>query len=375
MSIRRLVDCTYLHSVGRCLNGEAIHRDDLANFLRFIGEVLISDRLHFTADPTGPVYGPATEVVKDISARIGTPRFITHFDSSVIDHVDACRRTAMVLASDILSFRFVTQVGQPHGSISPQFTGLAPDPDRLLFDDLREMVRTGRGFPRPTTDGPAGVPRFVLSQPAVVKALSATSLLDSFDNEDAFLALTAAVRALVYRHIGIQLRAGYLPATARAKLLIVPPRFLDDIGTIPRDVGQEDQRLSLATAVDALVQFNSGHPGDILTNAWAWRDTLIPLRKHLLPRVPGDALAVSFDAAKENRTLNDAFSRLMDGIRDTSILDIFEVEYVFFGAPNGSIKMSPGRLKDWLDHRRASRRVRAFADFVRPAKYMDTLTA
>lgn len=370
IKLRRLIDCTYLHSVVRCLRGRAVHPDDLGNFLRVVGEVLVADRLMFTADVLGPVYRPAMEAASELQEAIGDATLLRHFDISSLDHAKACEKAAIDLASDLRSCDLFVSGG---GVVSPDFENAVEDPDVSFFDDLRTAVREpGLRLPKPTLE-PSTVSRYVLTRPVVLDAMRDTKLLDNFTGTEDYLRLTASVRSIVYRHMGGRLNAVYLPATSRAKLLLSNQTLVDTIGAIPAEVERGAPLFSLASAVDAVVRLSSGDPREILRRAWQWRNTLAPLKEDLVQRVQGDALGSSFKKASQLRSMTKEFEGIVAGDPGPRLMDALDFQLVFFGIP--VVKVQGGKLQDYLTRNRAMRRLGSFADLIRDARDLQAISA
>jgi hypothetical protein len=367
--MRRLIDCTYLHSVTRCLRGQAAHPDDLANFLRVVGELMLADCLMFTTDRTGPVYRPAVAAALEFESVIGDDKFLKNFEISTADHAIFCEKAALDIAADLRDFDLSTRTG----IVSPIFENTAEDPDGAFFADLKDIVSNRRSRLPELPLNATNVSRFVLTRPKVLDALHESKVLERMMQPDEFLRLTAAVRSIVYRHIGQNMKASYLPATSRAKVLpLAPASAIDPVGGLPGTINEEGPLFSLASAVDALVRVSDGNPQEILRRAWAHRKAMLPLRRFLTPNLPGDAVSTSFKRAADVRSMSKEFDDIVAGVKGPRLLDAIEFQFVFFAFP--IVKVQGGKFRDWIERQHAQKRAGRFADLVRNAKQLHAVS-
>ena len=372
--IRRLIDCTYLHGVARCLRGEADHFDDVTNFLRLVGEILVADRILFTADQLGPVYKPAVEAATLVGDAIANGELVQHFDMQWVNYSEVCERAAADVAQDIEYLPKATS----GGALSPVFESLQSDPDGSLLHTLQLAVLSDRhDFPDPTLV-PGNAARFVLTRPKVLNALRRTNVLNGFRDANDFIRLTAAVRAIIYSHVGRELKATYLPAVSRARLLpscsgpfikTVSPLMLDAVDT---QKGSE-KTLSLATAVDVVVRLSDGSPYDILRRAWQVRATTLPIRDLFGFDAPGDALSTNLTAHAMTQQISKEFQAILKGQAPPRLLDCVEMKFVMFAIP--TMTVHPTKLQEWKDRKAARSRIASFAELIHKSDLFDAVPA
>jgi hypothetical protein len=375
--MQRLIDCTYLHGVARCLRGEAVHFDDLTNFLRLIGEMLLADRLLFTADPTGPVYKPSIEAASMFADLVGDKSFLQHFDIKWVDYMAACQRAATDITVDLKKLPLPSP---SVGPISPSFENSTKDPDGLFLHDLRAMISSKQSAQSDPVLHPANAARFVLTRPDVINSLRRTNFLSAFSKEKDFVRLTAVVRTIIYRHIGLQLKSTYLPASSRAQLLPAFHRIGEDEITALFEAAYNERiskvtsaSFSLTSAVDALVRSSRGDPKEILLNAWKARGVILPLRNVLAPAVQGDALGVSFKQHAQIRKLSKEFGEIINGNDGPHLIDCIQIQFVLFAIP--SLTLYPGRFREWFTRKRSFQRVGRFAELIQRANNLKAIPA
>lgn len=362
--MRRIIDCTYLHAVVRCLRGEASHFDDLTTFLRLVAEILVADRIFFTADHRGPVYKPAIAAARELTASIGDATLLSHFEVDAINYADACEHAALDVATDL---RSMGKFSEPVGAISPVFDSSPQDPDAAFFWELRTALASTSPVALNFALHPANAARFVLTRPKVLDALRKSCLLDTFTGEQHFVRLTAAVRTIIYRHIGAQLGATYLPASSRANLLPMSHRDPYSVGGMAEGVFKaSDSPFSLASGVDAIVRLSSGEPKDIIRRAWQYRGAVFPVRDLLCRSAPGDALGASFRRVSDGRALASHLANILEGEDGPLLADCLEIQFILFAIP--ILTLHPGKLLQWTRRKRALRRIGKFADLLTRAE-------
>jgi hypothetical protein len=363
--MRRIIDCTYLTAVARCLRGEATHLDDVTTLLRFAAEILLADQVLFTADPSGPVYWPAIRAAQTVAECTGASNFLRHFTADAVDYTYACRAAAADLALDL---KFIPSTGLSTGSVYPEFSGCDHNPDINIFVDTRDAVRAGKQlFPLNYAKPETGM-RFILTQPAVVKGLRRSGALETIKDEEGCLWLTAAIRMFIYRHVAHQLQGVYLPGSSRAKLL--PARnWRPIIQAQQPGLHAAQSPLSLAAAVDALVRLSAGDPRDLLRRAWLHRSLIFPLRE-LLDIVPQrDAIGSSFKTALDAKRLGKQLADVLAGAPDPTLADCLDIQFVFFAIP--TLKINLKQFGEWRRRRRALKRVGQFANLMLQAEHLD----
>jgi hypothetical protein len=367
----RLIDCTYLNAVGRCLRGQAVDVDDLTSLLRISAEILVADRILFCADPMGPVFKNAKLTAAQFSDALGSRSLLGHFQVDTIDYAKACNQAAVAVAEDL---EHLGRSRVPTVTISPIFDDHATDPDGAFLFELREALNSKGPFSLDFILEPANAARFVLTRPAVVEQLRRSDLLNRFESGDEFLRLTAAIRSLVYREIATQLNATYLPATSRAKLFTVydfDAYGLDGVMQLPDT--PPDKALSLASAVDALVRTCSGDPQRMLRQAWELRNATLPLRDLIHQKTAGDALASYFKAGADTAGLSEQLESIVRGESGPLLAESLDIQFLLFAIPTVSINM--GKVQQWAMRKRALRRLGQFANLLYKARQIRATTA
>ena len=360
--MERLVDCSYLTGAASCLEGKSTHIDDLSCFLRLVGEILLADKIRFTADPTGPVYAPAIESARIISDAVGNKELLTHFVVDSINYREACTNAAEDLVADLI---YLPPRPASQGKVSPKFEGFNSDPDSLFFEALVQAVSTsGRSMPKVTLK-PANASRFVLSQPHVLQTLQQSGVLDNYHDSNDFLRLTAFVRTLIYRQIAHQLNATYLPSSARTKLLPDARKIRpDEFSNINlRSLHEAPPQLSLITAVDSIIRTANGDPSAILRKAWAMRSSLSPVRGLLRARAKGDALAIG-DLETDPRTseIFSVYDKIVTSGDSITLSKCIDIKLGLFFLP--VLTIHPSAFAKWFRTKNARKRSSNFAHLV-----------
>lgn len=366
--MRRLIDSTYLFSVYRCIKGAGTSLDDVENFLRFVGEILIADHLLFTADETGPVYEPATKAMAEINSYCRSEKFIRHFSHRSVKYREICLRAARTLAGE-LSFVRPELFTIQRSRFEPHFTSSNPD-ERLA--QLLESIKRGENASPPPLLSPATATQFVISQPEPFKALSAKMHAGFELDEVGTIAFAAAIRMLIYTHMGSSLKSDYLPATGRSRIHSLVQRvehpyaqnLLESISkksSAPNDP-------PIARAVSALVAINEGEPTAILTSAFVLRSKTSGARSYFRQEIPQDGCLIGEN--RLSRELKNAIDVQLGQSDPPSIFDALDPRlFLVGGLPAALIKVD--KLGQWLTYKLRRRQTSEIASFLMLARKKD----
>lgn len=361
--LKRVIDCTYLAAVHRVLRGDANSTDDLRSFLRFIGEVLVSDRILYTADPMGPVYTQAQEAVAFIQALGGRERLLQHFSYTDFDYRGACERAAKVLSREV-DYLIASELPRSE-FVSPVFDSGVAHPDTPVHDMLMQIIATGQPIPPPRVLTPGSAVHFVLSQGELARRVVQKRVILGNTSAEQVCSFAAAIRTFIYHQVAACLTATYLPSSSRVTLLQAVAPVSDD-----RDWGvlMDNREASpaedtpLVKLVDGLVHKCEGEPSSILREAFQLRDAFRAIRGFLRASLPGDACLFTFEEIAEFRALDGVLNSLLSGERRPAISDFLDVTVICFAIPN--VRVRGDKFREWFKFKRRAEQIQRLARFI-----------
>ncbi len=360
----RLIDNSYLQSVGACLDGKAQHANQVGTLLRFVGEIVASEQIYFTADEKSVVYPISMKAVESVQAATNDAGFL-RFVRPTEENLRAAWEAAGAELAAELSFIMTGTAAGRAPDVDPQFTDNCNPDDRIhslvISHKLAEKAED-------VTQSP-------VSSNTALGVLTREPLREEIDkmvrrgqwHADVSQTLAIATRILTYETLSEILGATYLPSLGRSELSSTlglalgraVPNFLDEFCSLDKP----DAAPGLSTVVEALVVVSKGRPHTLLQEAFSLRKDCGALRGKFAKLECGnygDALILK--AKRMSRDYQYIVESLVEGIEPVTLAGCFEMDIAAPGIP--SVKIKPGQMEEWAKFKWKKRHVKGIARLI-----------
>jgi hypothetical protein len=289
--MRALIDNSYLHSVARCLEGQALDESDLNNFFRFMGEIISHREILITAQKEDEVYAQTIQKIEILEDLGKTKGIIEYIPPSDLNHKSAINRAA----SRVKLMNMPTLTSFDKGAdISPKFSNTNPD---IEFHSWLK----GEGTDISSNDlekyGNRYIPILLIKLAGRWEELNRHVLeSEDWDQSDS-LALASKMRSWVYSEIGEAIYSTYIPSISRGiniNLSFSEPSMRNLVLTDQTQYGDFSELVETNNEIlTGLLLRNNSNPIDSIIDALHIRKKVKPLRDLLYKRPllkKGDAL-------------------------------------------------------------------------------------
>ena len=361
--MKRMIDNTYLQSVGRCIQGDADSIDDIITFVRFIGEVIISSKIIYTADKSGPVYSISKNCQSEIN-EYATDGILHYLDKGKINKEKVFREVRSDIENEIEFLN--SKEPDKKRRFEPDFER-SNNPDLIFHELLSYSKKKDVKSVKKKVPSHSSQILQILNDQVISKVRDFGESHGKW-TEQQTLSLISSIRMLIYEKMSEFLDVYYLPATGRAKLHSVVNISEDNhiSSVIEKDRKKEvssDESL-LASIVWSLVAVQEGKPKEILAKAFEVRKETKEVRDLFKPRVCVDALCLE-DSGKRDR-LQKVFDALMGEIDQPSLTDSLQPVLVLPGLPTISVDLT--KLQEWWSYKKNSQKMKIVARLILKAK-------
>lgn len=354
--MKKLIDNTYLHAVGRCLDKEAMNLGDVTTFIRFVGEILVADEIFFTAIKDGPVY-PLSKKSADRVNNFLEETLIKYKPRSEFDDDSISSKIVDELPFEIELIDLKRDISVSR--LEPEFK-YGQNPDISLHPWLVQPSEDNYEKINPHSRRIADV----LKHPRVMDAIQKLKKQSSQWNFFFTIALASSIRMLFYENMSRDLDSEYLPSDGRARLhkLSKSARAESLVNLYEKLDFKQNQlsKYSLKSLVLSLVVVGNEDPVKITREAVNLREETLPLQPSLESPLSGDSVN------KTSSRLKGLIERMLKvewgEEPPPSFTKIFQPQLVFPGVPAVAVDLQ--ELREWIEYKREKRKYKAVYETV-----------
>ena len=352
--MNKLIDNTYMHDIYRCLNHEAYNAKQIKSFLRFIGEIIITDELLYTADKNGPVF-PITKTTVNKINDIAGNRYIKYLDLHKQDFEEICSSVASVLKEE---FKFINHESyeDAFSSIGPIFEGINPHEEvkKALMNNRKELYME---YSEPISSN--FVP-YIILRDSIVDEIN-PYIQDKMIDIKFVQFISIFIRMLSYKRMAELHNLEYISATSRMdnELFNFPVNEYN-ILRLKDNINKDDIRpyifKGVSDVVDALIVYCNGEPLEIIKQAFILRRKTEILRKKFSNETNEALLIKNTEINEIQEQLNTVFRKKISN----SAGMIIQPNKAIIGFPEKTIK---NNLKEnWLESKKYNNSIKYFAN-------------
>jgi hypothetical protein len=363
----RFIDNTSIHDVDACLNGTANNINQIKTFLRFIGEIIVSDRIFFTADKNSSVYPITDKAVNQIKKISDGLDLIEYYKLDLQTYSEACDVAELTLSQEI---EYMTPGIQKTkiGDFIPKFSNGKNPLDmlhqNLINNDLygNKLIQFNRHYSDPIS---SNIAPFVIFRDTIYSKIKRI-IQKGVWNNDLTQAIVIAARMLVYEQIADKIKATYLPSTGRIISHVVNFKsreisFLKLTNNIEKDIYRPQEFGGLSDVVDSLIVISNGEPKKLLKEASSLRKDTSELRKEfstIKTKFQSDAYLIN--SQRILKEYQDILEYLLKGKEHPSFIMSFKPQIVLLGIP--AVNIDVNCLKMWVNFKRKFGKVKKIAN-------------
>lgn len=291
--MRILIDNSYLHSVSRCIQGNAKENTDLNNFYRFIGEIISHRSILVTAKKGESVYENTIENINIFKELGKNKTIIEYINPKNLNYISATNRVALRIQLMNLPTLVFSKKSK---DINPEFKGNNPDinfHNWLIGEDKKYSSQNLEKF------GSLFLPIIVVKKAKLWRKINAfINQLPEWEVSDS-LVFATKIRSWIYNEISGSINASYIPSISRGhniNLNFSSPtlrKLLFTDNTIHNDF--EKYFGTNNDIITSILLRNNANPIDTIKDALSLRLKIKNLREYLYksPMLKtGDALLV-----------------------------------------------------------------------------------
>jgi|GEM_PF-3645143 len=290
--MRLFIDNTGLHSIGRCLDGDAKDEPDIAGLLQFATQLVFSDGLFYSAfDGTG--VASRSQKVKEQVSKLGVNSDVLRlspFDESSYERT--VRAAAERVADDLFPFPSTTTKSALIATSAPDLNPL----EEQHYDNLHRAIKSGTESSRSelSAEGAdiqligSGARLVAISDNLWTKA-SHLAQRKSWKKEDT-AKLVVMMRCYLNQELAMHLSqtgpdsVDYSPSVARARIIEVQDAYV--LSKLPEIIGLAANKLDrikleAPPVALALTLRSKGDPRALIAEAVIARGKATALRLHL----------------------------------------------------------------------------------------------
>jgi len=363
----RFVDNTSIHDVEACLNGTANHINQIKTFLRFIGEIIVSDRIFFTADKNSSVYPITYKALNQIEKISDGLDLIEYYKLDLQTYFESCDVAELTL-SDEIEYMAPGLQKNKIGDFIPKFSNGKNPLDtlhqHLINNDLYgdKLIQFNRHYSDPIS---SNIAPFVILRDTIYSKIRRMIQKGAWNNE-LTQAIGVAARMLVYEQIADRIKATYLPSTGRIirHVLNFKSReisFLKLTNNIEKNIYQPQEFGGLSDVVDSLIVISNGDPKKLLKEASSLRKDTSELRKefsNIKTKFQSDAYLIN--SQRILKEYQDILEYLLKGKEPPSFIMSFKPQIVLLGIPVVNIDINCLRM--WVNFKRKFGKVKKIAN-------------
>lgn len=374
--MKLLLDNTGLHSVGRCLEGKALSRDDVDGLLQVGSELVASRQIHISARESEGIRQRSEQIWLRLASAGFSPDAFELSQFNIPSFVDACREAVLCMEEDLLSPSvFVDADWESVVAARPDLNREEHEEFERFHDILASDTRDpGRGEIQASIQGgQVGSALFALStHPKFFERLRQYARSAPTWDRAATSALVSRLRGYVYTELSRAVDALYAPAVARARQdlceNVTLRRNLDSsLASLAEELRPEP--LGFPPVAATLLVRSKGEPAAFLEEARHLRDLGKPLRKIIEERTQRK------DGALKQLAIDDAVREVTDTVRKELISSERPQFVAAISAlsvvPVPGVKLDPKKFADWLRFRLSRRKVKALTEVTATAIYSD----
>jgi hypothetical protein len=384
--MKLFLDNTGLHSVGRCLDGEAKGEPDVAGLLQFATQLVFSDELFYTAFDKTAVAVRSRNVSEQVSELGVTSDLLrlSRFDGTGYELYDrAVLAAGQRVAVDLFPFSDTTTNSELIATSAPD---LSPT-EQQHYDNLHRAIKSGDERLRSELSAEGNDEQLIASGARLIAIsdnlwIRASQLAqdESWDT-----ASTAKLVVMMRSYLNQELAAllsrtesvgvDYSPSVARARIIEVQDAYVlrklpEIIGHAAHELGRiklEAPPVALALALRA-----KGDPKGVIAEALIAREKATELRLHLRDIV--DTARKATSGQREDLKSDVKIHRLRNAIRELAsllqqdlgitprggVLDAFE------GLALGPVPIpTPAKVVEWIKWKRKLPRITILSEFAK----------
>lgn len=280
-----IIDNTYLHSVGRCLDGKARNKEDCRNFLRFLGEYISSRKLYYTANKSGPVYPFTKETIKYLYYITGDQNILEFIDQDTIDYNDLCSSVIEQLRID-LEIGDIIDVQRLR---EPDFKKNSDHPDLKIHDVLTGSKKSLLKNDIDLTKGAPNTAAYIVTHKRILPQLIAYAKDHENWNINDTLGICGLVRMYLYQYLAQSQNRAYLPSFGfhnRRRFQRTDKQFINDPNILflfEQYDSITKNKDEVGTVISSIIAAANGDPRRMIEIATEMRKNLVPLRDNFHP--------------------------------------------------------------------------------------------
>lgn len=365
----RFIDNTYIHAIDACLNGSASSLNQLKTFLRFIGEVIVAEKLVFSCDKNGPVYPTTQKAIEKIKLISDGVDLFKYYEIDSETYTATCDKVETLLSEEI---DYMATTGETEfNDFNPVFTGKNPHEQvhhLIMNNKSSKRISINKSFSAPIS---SNIAPFVILRDSIYSKIS-KRLQDNKWSYELTQSISIAARMLAYEQIAETLNSTYLPATGRIANHVVnfkhrETTFIKLTDNINKELYRPKNFSDLSDIVDSLIVIANGDPQKLLKEAFELRNNTHELRRRFSQtkgNFQGDAYLIS--ATKMIAEYQNILEYLLKGNQLPSLGMSIIPGIVFPGIP--ILKVDIAKLKMWATFKFKSGHIKSIANLLLKAE-------